>query len=459
MIILDTNILRSIKLDSVSAELIRTIRTAEVESVGVPWVVLEELASHRAVPYREKHEAAAEALKNFRKATPWQTAALLPPLDLERYRQHWRLQYLEIVDEIPTSEYALREAAFRESNVLPPCKAIVINERDKVKTGGRDAAIWLAAVEYAREHPDETVYFVSKNTKDFGDGTAYPSLMAMDLDGLGERFVHLTSLGQVLQRFTVSAEVKEEEVRAILSDTESLKTISVEAARLMAVTKEKVWFGGGPRISATMAFLAEDLGSGEFETVTTEPVEMLGWAEVPTVALGSVGELSAHRIGDHVWCAATVRWILSGPAVLQNTHRVEVVGCAWETRVLASTTNTDSRLTILRSQAARALTTSEFVSFAPSATLLAKRTERARQKWLPLDLKVPEDSGQETFRRLSRVLHSDAQSPWFAAPRYGNSIQYAELQVNDGSLWFAPPREDDDPAIQFAEPEDGDGRE
>jgi hypothetical protein len=70
----------------------------------------------------------------------------------------------------PTSEAALGEAEFRESNVLPPCKAIVINDRgEQVKTGCRDAAIWLTAVEYAREHPEKTVYFVSRDTKDFGD--------------------------------------------------------------------------------------------------------------------------------------------------------------------------------------------------------------------------------------------------------------------------------------------------
>ncbi|MFI9248165.1 hypothetical protein ACIGXF_37675 [Streptomyces sp. NPDC053086] len=57
--------------------------------------------------------------------------------------------------------------------------------------GARDAAIWLTAIEYAREHPDEKVYFVSKNTKDFGDGTAYPYPMNEDVAGFGERFVLL----------------------------------------------------------------------------------------------------------------------------------------------------------------------------------------------------------------------------------------------------------------------------
>ncbi|WP_329266758.1 PIN domain-containing protein [Streptomyces sp. NBC_01451] len=429
MIILDTNILRSFKLDSVSAELLKTIRTAEVESVGVPWVVLEELASHRTVPYREKHEAVTEAVESFRKATPWRVVTHLPPLDLERFQQHWRDQYLEIVDEIPTSETALREATFREANVLPPCKAIVVNERDKVKTGGRDAAIWLTAVEYARAHPEEKVYFVSKNTKDFGEGTEYPPLMAKDLEGLEDRFVHLTSLGEVLKRFTVAAEVDEEEVRADFSNLENLKAISADAFRLMAVSQEKVWFGGGPKFEGAMAFLAEDLGSAEFEIVTTEPVQMLGWAGVPTVAFSSVGELSAYRIGDHVWCAATVRWILSGPAVLDTTHRMEIVGCVWETRVLASTTNTDSRPTILRSQATRAPGASEFRASAPPATVLAKQLEQARQT--PGLAKIAHRTALTTLAhrlthltRLERTLASQDHIHWFPVPQEGDDIDF-----------------------------------
>ncbi|MER7477422.1 PIN domain-containing protein [Streptomyces sp. NPDC126510] len=450
MIILDTNILRSFKLDSVSSDLLKTIRTTGIESVGVPWVVLEELASHRAVPYREKHEAAVQAVENFRKTTPWQVAALLPPLDLKHFHAHWREQYLEIVDEIPTSEFALREATFREANVLPPCKAVVINERgEKVKTGGRDAAIWLTAVEYARAHPDEKVYFVSKNTKDFGDGTTYPPRMAADLEGLGDRFVHLTSLGEVLQRFTETAEVDEEAVRATLSNPESLKAVSAEAARLMSVPQGNPWFAEGPTLEVVMAFLSEDLGNGEFETVTTEPVRMLGWAGAPTVAFQSMGELSAYRIGDHVWCAATVRWVLSGPA-LTDSNGVEVVGCAWETRVLASTTNTDSRLTILRSQTPRAVSTSEFGRFAPPATSLAKRRAFARRNphmW------VGHGVGYSfPLTRLDRTLQVPHDSPWFVQPPRWNSAQFAEPREDtDDSPWFAgPPEEDGYP--NFAEP-------
>ncbi|MFF3327249.1 hypothetical protein [Streptomyces sp. NPDC002889] len=268
--------------------------------------------------------------------------------------------------------------------------------------------------------------------------------MDQDLEGIRDRFVHLTSLDEVVKMFTVPAEVNEEQVRGILSGSESLKAISAEAVRYMP---PDIW--SRRRFDGSMAFLAEDLGTGEFETVTTEPVKVVGWAEAPTVAFNDIGEASAYRIGDHVWCSATVRWILSGPAVLDDTHRVEVVGCAWETRVLASTTNTDSRLTILRSQATRALSTSEFVASAPPATSLARRTEKARQRGLPLDLKglLPETAGQETLTRLERTLHAGLQSPWFAAPPVGHGswIQFAEPQEDDDNgPWFAEPKEGED---------------
>ncbi|MER5474307.1 PIN domain-containing protein [Streptomyces sp. NPDC002685] len=90
-------------------------------------------------------------------------------------RRAWKRRWASVVETIPTSETALQQAFIREANGLPPCKA----QKD-TKVGGRDAAIWLSAVEYARTHPDENVYFVSNNTRDFSDGTAYASPMSED---------------------------------------------------------------------------------------------------------------------------------------------------------------------------------------------------------------------------------------------------------------------------------------
>ncbi|MEU0249750.1 hypothetical protein ABZ192_36670 [Streptomyces sp. NPDC006235] len=70
MIILDTSLLRSFALDSVSTDLLRTIRTSGVDRVAVPWVVLEELTAERAVPYREQCEKVRAALQSLHNAAP-----------------------------------------------------------------------------------------------------------------------------------------------------------------------------------------------------------------------------------------------------------------------------------------------------------------------------------------------------------------------------------------------------
>ncbi|MEV6201330.1 hypothetical protein AB0M64_15265 [Streptomyces sp. NPDC051771] len=56
----------------------------------------------------------------------------------------------------PASEAALPETMRREGSGLPPAKA-----EKQGKTGGRDAAIWLSAVAYASNNPEESASFVS----------------------------------------------------------------------------------------------------------------------------------------------------------------------------------------------------------------------------------------------------------------------------------------------------------
>lgn len=186
MIILDTNILRGISLKGVSADLIKTIRAAGVQQVAVPWTVMEELAAQQAVRYQGKYDDAHAALEALRKVTPWPLPqARMPDDEVERVRQLWRDVYSALVDVVPVSASVLQEAIFREANLLAPCKVVPVKGQDKqVKVGARDASVWLTAVEYAREHPEETVYFVSQNTNDLGDGSSYEQPMGADLQGL-----------------------------------------------------------------------------------------------------------------------------------------------------------------------------------------------------------------------------------------------------------------------------------
>ncbi|MDQ1013194.1 hypothetical protein QFZ82_007679 [Streptomyces sp. V4I23] len=148
------------------------IRETETERIAVPWMALEELAAQKAVDYSNAHREAARALRKLQRVSVTEQPKLGAP-DPEKMRESWRARYGQLLEVLPTSETALREGVYREANVLPP--ATLKGEGDKaVKVGARDVAIWLTAVEYAREHPDETVYFVSSNHKDFGKGGAYP---------------------------------------------------------------------------------------------------------------------------------------------------------------------------------------------------------------------------------------------------------------------------------------------
>ncbi|MGJ3558889.1 PIN domain-containing protein [Streptomyces sp. INA 01156] len=216
MIILDTNILRGLTPEDGSTDLLRAIRAVGGERVAVPWVVMEELAAQQALKYQEQHARAAEAVKALRETTPWGLDVPLGPSEPEEVRKHWRLQWGTVVEVIPTSPQAFQEAAFREANQLRPCRVV-----KGLKIGSRDAAIWLTAVEYAQTHPDETVYFVSGNTKDFGDGTSYPAPMDKDVAGMTDRFRILPSMSDVIAEFATETTTDEAAVRALLEQPQT----------------------------------------------------------------------------------------------------------------------------------------------------------------------------------------------------------------------------------------------
>ncbi|MGW2463920.1 PIN domain-containing protein [Streptomyces sp. NPDC001761] len=327
---MDTCILRECGLGSSSTDLLRAIRTAGAQSVAVPWMVLEELAAQQAVKYVQKYEAAERAVDALAQVTPWEFRTPLTPANPDNVREHWRTEWRNIVDVIPTSEAALREAAFREANGLAPCK---IQDGGRAgKTGFRDAAIWLSAIEYAREHPHSEVFFVSSNTRDFGDGSGdYRTPMDQDVWTTGN-LIHLTSLDDVISRFAPPTEMDEHRARAMLE----LEAVLTEAGRAAHST-----------LSAFRCTIATGALGRE-----TELGQVTVWMETPVAVLDSVKDVDAYKIGEHEWCTATVRWVLGGRALLHGGTYLVTAGCAWESRVLFSlSAGTNARLTILRSKA------------------------------------------------------------------------------------------------------------
>ncbi|MFF2640036.1 PIN domain-containing protein [Streptomyces niveus] len=330
MIILDSNILKGTSLRGPEAELLRVIRTAGVETVVAPWIVLEELAAQQVLAYAAKYEAAEAAMLKLKAATPWGSLPLPRRSTPERVRDHWRGRYAEIVGTLPTSPRAYEQALFREANLLAPCKTV---NSGKHKTGARDAAIWLTAVEYAREHPQEQVYFVSNNTEDFGDGTSFPPLMDQDLQGVEGRFVLFTSLDGLLTKFAAESLASEAELTSLLRQEESLSDV----ARIAGKGLNK---GRG---------LAIDADDGEFKEVMVRR-----WIGNPDVDLDSVSDIRSHEIAGHQWSTATARWLLSGYARIFGRGRYQgdysAVACSWETRVLVSPTAPHKGLTVLRKE-------------------------------------------------------------------------------------------------------------
>ncbi|MDQ1018939.1 PIN domain-containing protein [Streptomyces afghaniensis] len=325
MIILDTSTLRSFALQSSQADLLRTIKVVGGERIGVPWMVMEELAAQQAIKYQELHGRAAQALDALRQSAPWDEVNVqLGNCNAERAREHWRSQWEDLASVIPTSDKALRQALFREANCLAPCR-----ESKGQKIGARDAAIWLSAVEYAAAHPKETVYFVSANTKDFGDGSSYPYPMDEDVARLGDRFVLLTSMDDVTSRFTEPTEVDEALVTGILESEAVSSHISRAADAYLSSRRPR-------RVDCTV-----QVSDGSTFIAST-----LAWVTNRT-HLGFVGEVQTYRIGDHEWCSAAVDWHLVG-AVHTDPFGVVSAAVSWPTVVLFSLDRGTPRPTVLR---------------------------------------------------------------------------------------------------------------
>lgn len=367
-------------------------------------MVIEELAAQHARRYQKAHEQVERAMEALRRATPWQLPNALGDSDPKRVREHWREQYGVVAETIPTSETALREGLFREANGLPPSRVIEKGKDKEEKTGGRDAAIWLSAVEYARENLDETVYFVSQNTKDLGDGSSYSPPMDSDVRGLDGRFIHLDNLDDVVSRFAQATASDEELLRKRLS-----APANEQAVAIAAVTNngEDLW--DGAVVSGTV--LDEDLPAPETVRGT--------WVLAPVVQVGSLNDVQSYQIGTHEWCTASVRWVCSG-IITSTLYGLLRVASAWEVRVLLTPSKEDTKLTILRtisrqspiSESDRALVLSPDSEEWPTQErlkLVLPLRRRNTQELRNLLAHVPSDMEEQL---LDLLMERQLKKPW-----------------------------------------------
>ncbi|MGW9460891.1 PIN domain-containing protein [Streptomyces globisporus] len=302
MIILDTQVVRGMSFDSAEARLVRVIRTSGEDRVALPWMAFEERLAQYVLAYEEAHRKAESAHREVSRRLPPSVEVAAPTFQSPtEARKLWDARLRELVEVMPTSGEILQEALKREANGQRPA-----NKKGDTKTGARDVAIWLTAVEYAHAHPDETVYFISGNTKDFTDGKgSYPAPMDADREYAGSNFVHLTELSEVLEQLAPAVPVQPEDVKARLRSSSG----SIQRAAL------REWGGYSVMLNSPLAALWRK--SGEVERVR---FILSGRAKIPFMSakLVDVSEIKAYRLGDDTWCTARMTWRLIAPAVQEH---------------------------------------------------------------------------------------------------------------------------------------------
>ncbi|MGW7641306.1 PIN domain-containing protein [Streptomyces decoyicus] len=355
MIILDTNILWGLTPEDSSADFLRAIKAVGGERVAVPWMVLEELAAQKAIKYEERHEKAAEAVEALREYTPWGLEVPIGPSEPEEVRRYWRQRWSTVVEEIPTSSEAMREALFREANQLRPCRLV-----KGVKIGSRDAAIWLSAVEYARKNPSETVYFVSANTKDFGDGTAFPAPMDKDVAGLEDRLRLLPTMAGVVAQFATEKTTDDAAVRALLADKRIL-------SQLLNAATDGGWLPMDGSFDCTVG-----IGPGRDPVVVAAD----GWVTAGQTMVAAVEAMQSYSIGEQEWCLAVVRCQLIGMIVCGGA--TEWASCEFTASVLLSLGG-DDQLTLLRTERPRPVSADVYRSLPLPSAPMTEREEAMMQ--------------------------------------------------------------------------------
>ena len=323
MIIFDTNALFGLRRDTPKFDLLRAFKLSGSQIAAVPWMVLEELVAQQVVPYVTAHDRAFSAIKELNRRSPWRASSVrIPPREIEEAKAYWRAEYSEVLTVLETSADNAKLALAREAYVEKPAK--IIGDKNNIKVGARDVAIWLSVVGYLKDNPGEEVFFVCNNHRDFGRGVDYVSPMAEDIAGMESRLKFLPLFEDFISRFTQEIDVASDRARDLLSQ--------LGADSIAAVGRHAVIALAGRTFDGTRY-----AGSGTFEFC-----QWTGWVTQPEAFLHSVISADGHKIGADEWYTAVVDWILVGAAGVAKSvdwggSPVNEIGCRWRTKVLFST--------------------------------------------------------------------------------------------------------------------------
>jgi PIN domain len=349
VIIFDTSVLLALGSDDPRLDLLRALRQSGQQQVAITWMVQEELVAHRVLRHAKAYAEAVTATRALNRTTPWAHEPGPGPFDREAASAYWRKHYQGLFDVIETSGDVARQDLQREANCQKPAKGPEAAD----KGGARDAAIWLSVVDYLKANPGETAYFVTGNTRDFGNGTEFPAPMDADIKGLESRLKLITSFDEAISEFTIPLEIDESTqglLVGLLTSEDALMLLRRSVRDLLAAQP-----GPGPwegnTVQAYLPISAAD---------AYQPVRWDTWVREPRAVLRRVQDIAGHKIGEESWYTATVDWILVGqssppvsaspvytPPALVLAQAPTWIACQWRTRLLF-TSKPGERLTILQ---------------------------------------------------------------------------------------------------------------
>lgn len=337
MIIFDANVLFGLSPDDPKFDLLRALKQSGQQHVSIPWMVQEELIAQRVLRHAEAHRAAESATRDLNRIAPWLHERGPKPFNRSTASDYWRQAYGRLFEIVETSGDVARQALLREANCEKPAKG----PDAKDKGGARDAAIWLSVVEYLKVNPDENVYFVTANTRDFGDGSEFPAPMADDIKGLEDRLTLLTSFDSVVSEFSTPLEIDKAHIEkdlASLLTSEAALTLLAKAGRELLAAQTGPWAGNAVQDFLSQLAPADTYPQINWSTLVSEP----------QVVLRRVRDVAGHKIGEDAWYTAIVDWILVGlaavpgatsSALASRTFPVAVptrIACQWRTKLLFS---------------------------------------------------------------------------------------------------------------------------
>ncbi|MER7566047.1 hypothetical protein ABTZ93_24220, partial [Streptomyces sp. NPDC097941] len=254
--------------------------------------------------------------------------------------------------------------------------------------------------------PQEGIFMIvlralSANTKDFGDGAAYPPPMDKDVADIADQFRLLPSMEEVVTQFATKTATDEASLRTLLDDEQTLRA-------LIGAATNGGWLPMNGSFDCTSRY-----GTGRDPVIT--PAD--GWVTAGFPKVAEIEELQSYRIGEQEWCMAVLRCHFTGFVVVEG--RTQWGACESTVSVLLPLDVSEPPLTLLRMERPQPVSADVYRS-------------------LHLPSKVTDETEETMFQSIRESLGMHLiplESPWLVRPSgYEDLIVRAGMRADPVSL-------------------------